>query len=423
MKLRKVAAEEPFVLAAMASLLGALVWLNLRPRLLLQFFYSAEMLALTHLVTLGFASSLVQGLSQRLVPQLLSVARPTPRAAWGHCVAWLLGASGIVFHFAVEGFVGMAWATLLTLAAALWFCRNFAGVWRAARGGDPVARWVAASCCHFALVATLGASYAALRVWGIGAAWLGAPLLDRLGAHLHLGLVGWIGGAIFGWQLKFLPGTRASERVERWRFWTVQLGLLLLTAALIGGAPTLRGGALLVAAGLAARSVPALASWRRNAPGRVEIAAHALLLLLAVVGVALAFDWPAADAPLRYPLELAYGYVGLLGWVVLTVIGTSWKLFSTWVWEERFLPERGLKPTPRASDLPSAWLRDGSAFAVVAGLALTVAAILRSADGSAPLLLLRGGLALHLLGVLLFAAQFLRIARWELLQLDWHPPR
>lgn len=75
MKLRKIAAEEPFVLAAMASLLGALVWLNLRPRLLLQFFYSAEMLALTHLVTLGFASSLVQGLSQRLVPQLLSVDR------------------------------------------------------------------------------------------------------------------------------------------------------------------------------------------------------------------------------------------------------------------------------------------------------------------------------------------------------------
>ncbi len=419
MKLRKVAAEEPFVMTAMASLLGALIWLNLRPRLLLQFFYSAEMLALTHLVTLGFASSLVQGLSQRLVPRLLGVAAPSPRAAWGHCICWLIGASGIVFHFAVEGFVGMAWATLLVVATAVWFFRNFAGVWRVARVGDPVARWVAASCCHFVLVATLGASYAALRVWGVGATWLGAPLIDRLAAHFHLGLVGWIGGAIFGWQLKFLPGTRASPVLERARFWAVQLGLVLVASALLGGAPTLRIGAVLTALGLAARSIPALATWRRNAPGRIEIAAHALLLLLGAVGVALAFDLPTADSPLRYPLELAYGYVALLGWLLLTIVGTSWKLFSAWVWEERFQPDRGLKPTPAAAQLPSAWLRDGSALLIVAGLAVTVTAILLSISGPPHESLLRVGLALHLLGVLLFAAQFIRIARWELLKLEW----
>ena len=423
MKLRKVAAEEPFVLTAMASLLGALVWLNLRPRLLFQFFYSAEMRALTHLVTLGFASSLVQGLSQRLVPQLLGVERPSAKAAWSHCIVWLLGAAGVVFHFAVEGFVGMAWATLLTLASALWFGRNFAGVWRVARAGDPVARWIAASCLHFALVAALGASYAALRVWGIGANWLGAPLVDRLAAHFHLGLVGWLGGAIFGWQLKFLPGTRASGPVERVRFWAVQLGLVLLTAALLAGVPTLRAGALLVAAGIVARSLPALASWRRNPPGRVEIAAHGVLLLLAAVGVAFAFDWPEPGSPLRYSLGLAYGYVALLCWVVLTVIGTSWKLFSAWVWEERFLPVRRLEPTPRAAELPSAWLRKGSAGTLLVGGALTVAAIVSATDDYQPLLLLRTGLALHLVGVVLFAVQFIRIARWELLKLEWQPPR
>lgn len=419
------------MLAAMASLLGALVWLNLRPRLLLQFFYSAEMLALTHLVTLGFASSLVQGLSQRLIPRLLPVAAPRPPAAWSHCAAWLLGAAGLVWHFAAERFEGMAWSTLLILAAACGFARNFAGVFAAARAGDPVARWIAASCAWFVAVALLGASYAALRVWGIGASWLGAPLVDRLAAHFHAGLLGWLGGAIFGWQLKFLPGTRAGPRAERARFWAVQLGLLALTAGLLAGVASLStAGALLAAAGTIARSVPALLTWRRNAPGRVEIAAHGVLLLLALGGVALACGWPAAESPLRYAFSLAYGLVALFGWVVLTVIGTSWKLFSAWVWEERFLPERGTKPTPRASDLPSSKLRDGSAAALVAGLALTVAAILAAAgtDGDAgepgglTLGLLRTGLALQLAGVLLFVVQFVRIARWELLRIEYRPP-
>ena len=53
----KAPAEEPFVLAAMLSLLAAAIWMALRPALLLGFFYSPENLALTHLVTLGFLTA------------------------------------------------------------------------------------------------------------------------------------------------------------------------------------------------------------------------------------------------------------------------------------------------------------------------------------------------------------------------------
>ncbi|HVQ25300.1 MAG TPA: hypothetical protein VMV01_08980, partial [Planctomycetota bacterium] len=71
---QKAAAEEPFILTALLSLLAASLWMALRPELLLQFFYSPEHLALTHLVTLGFLTSLIMGVLLRVAPEALGVA-------------------------------------------------------------------------------------------------------------------------------------------------------------------------------------------------------------------------------------------------------------------------------------------------------------------------------------------------------------
>ncbi len=418
MKLRKVAAEEPFVLTAMVSLVAAAIWLNVRHGLLRNFFYSTEMLALTHVVTLGFASSIVQGVMQRLAPRSFRIEVGSRRLAFVQCGLYLVGASGMVVHFARERWTGLAWAALLVLLAALLLAWNFRALFGVAWRGEWGARWVAASLAHFVVAAFLGTAFAMLRVYGVGGSMWTAPLLDRLGAHAHVALLGWIGGAIFGYQLKLLPATRASPRCEALRFALVQGGLVGLVACLLAASSVASWFAAAIAAGVALRSVPAITRIGRNLPGLWETVAHGLLLLLAGVGVALVFGWPDAQSPRRYSLELAYGFVALFGWVLLTVMGTSWKLFSTWVWEERFLPEKGVKPIPPVCQLPSKLLRDSSGACLTVG-ALGVAACIVVESESSPL---RFFLALHLLGVLCFVANFVRIARWELLQLEYRPP-
>jgi hypothetical protein len=427
--LSKTAAEEPFVLTAMLSLVGATVWMQLRARMLLQFFYSAEMLALTHLVTLGFASSIVQGVMQRLAPRSFGMKGPSRRAAWIHCGLYLLGASGLVVHFALERGTGMAWSAGTLLVAALGLCWNFRQLFGKALApgpagfvdGDWGARWVAASLVHFVLAAFLGASYATAKTTGFGAQLWSAPLLERLGAHLHLALVGWIGGAIHGYQRKLLPAVRASPRVEAVRFVLVQGGLLgLVVSLLVGSESAARLAAPVFAAtialGIALDSVPAIVRMGHNLPGLWETVAHGLLLALAGVGVALAFGFPAPDSDLRFPLELAYAFVALLGWVLLTVMGTSWKLFATWVWEERFLPEKGTKPIPPVRALSSKPLVAASGAAITIG-ALGVAGSIVASSLPA----LRLFLVVHAAGVLCFVVNFARIARWELLQLEYRP--
>jgi len=418
----KAGAEEPFVLAAMVSLQAATVWLNLRPNLLLQFFYSPETLALTHLVTLGFASAIILGVMQRLAPHTFGYPPPSRKAALWQCAFWLLGAAGMVFHFWLERWIGLLWAAFLVLAAILWQCVNHRGVFARALRRDAVdwgARWVALSLVHFALAAALGCLFALARVHGVGGALLTAPLLDRLAAHFHLASLGWIGGAIFGYQLRLLPGTRASGRVEALRFVLLQGGLLALAGVLMAGAgEAARWCALPIAAAIALRSVPVLLSFGVNRPGRIEIAAHGLLLLLAAGGLALTFGHPAEDDERRLACELAYAYVALFGWILLTVLGTSWKLFSVWVWQERYAADLGRRPVPAVAALPSAPLRHVAAVALAVGvLGVAVAIVV----GHAPLL--RIALGVQLLGTLAFLGHFLSMARHELFGGRFTAPR
>jgi hypothetical protein len=420
-QLKKVAAEEPFVLTAMASFLTALVWLTLRPQLLTQFFYSPETLALTHLVTLGFASSIVQGVTQRLAPRTFGIAPPPRWRALLQCALYLIATSGLVVHFLLFHWVGLAWSAGLLVVAAALLAWNFRAIVQRAFARGPAdwpARWVAASLGWFLVAALLGASFGVLKGYGVGGTLLGAPLLDRLASHLHVGLLGWIGGAIFGYQWKLLPATRSSNAMEAWRFGLYQLGLAAMANAYLAGAESLaRWCALPIVAAIALRSVPAIVRRGGNRAGFWETVAHGLLLLLAATGLALAFEWLPRDPERRPALQFAYAYVALFGWILLTVMGTSWKLFSVWIWEERFLPERAIRPIPAVSQLPSPLLRDLGGSALTLGVLGVASGILLDS-----LPAIRVALAVELLGAACFVAQFVRLARWELLKLEYRPP-
>jgi len=67
------------------------VW---RRSLLLEYFYFAPLLALTHLATLGFLSSLMMGMLYRIAPMLLGVEARSRPVATLQLVLFLVGAWG-----------------------------------------------------------------------------------------------------------------------------------------------------------------------------------------------------------------------------------------------------------------------------------------------------------------------------------------
>ena len=141
-----------------------------------------------------------------------------------------------------------------------------------------------------------------------------------------------------------------------------------------------------------------------------------LLLLAAASGVALSFGWPDVADPARGRVQLAYGFLGVFGFMVLTVVTVAFKLFPMWVWKERFQKDFGKKPVPGMKELHSEKLRVAANVGIFTGVLLTAVAIATSNPT-----LVNISTPLVLLGVISFVANFVRVARWELLKLDYKP--
>ncbi len=399
--------ENPFILTALVCLLTGSLWLWARHSLLLEYFYSTEMLALTHLMTLGFVTSLMMGVLLKMAPMSLGIEARSPRLVRIQFWLFAVGASGMVFHFWISEWVGMAWATLLVLAAAIVQLFNFSPVFTRAAGGDWVARYVASSMVYLVLAATLGGLLGFNKALELESGLLGGVFITNLFAHIHLAAVGWVTTMIFGFQLKLVPSTRGEERFLPVRFLLLQLGTLGLVGSLLADASwEAPFAALLVVAVL----------WQAWGPTRALVTGRAreweviplwFLSATAITGMLLALGLPAPDDPLRLQVQFAYGYAGLVGWIVLTIVIVAFKLFPTWVWQKRFLSELGVKPVPAMKDLYNHRLRIVSNLLVTIGVVGTVAGILGQVR-----ILVAIAPGLVFAGLLGFAFNFFRLARW-----------
>ena len=407
---------EPFILVAMPSLVGASVWLWQRHALLLEYFYMPELLALTHLVTLGFVTSISMGVLPRLLPTLLSVQPRSRRLAALQFGLFLVGASGMVFHFWIEEWIGMGWATLLVVAAGLVQLANLRDVWPLARQGNWTARYVAAALVGLPLAASVGALIGMNKALALESSLLPASFLGALYAHIHLAAVGWVINLIFGFQLELVPTTGGAARWLPVRFWMLQGGVLGLAAALLFDLP---------GAGAFATLVVVAVGWHVLGPTRAFLAGRLrelalvpmwLLFLCAVAGWLMATDLVPESHEARSRLQAAYGYVGLYGWFGLTIVAMAFKLFPMWVWKARFQEHFGKRPVPGMKDLYSHRLKAVADAALATGVVAVGGGALLASRAA-----LQIGTLLALVGVVGFLANFVRMARWELLKLEYQP--
>ena len=406
------------MLTAMASLLGGTLWMWVRHRQFLEYFYSPEFLALTHVITLGFVTSLMMGVILRLAPMSLRVNPRSARLARIQFVLFFVGATGMIFHFWRDGWNGMAWATLLVLAAATVQLVNFSGVWRCAFGGDKIAPYVAAAMVYLVLAASLGALLGFNKILLRETSLLPGRFTSNLFAHMHLAGIGWVTTMIFGFQLTLVPTTRGRESLLPIRFWLLQVGILGLAISFLADFPWRAPFAtvlLVVVAWQAWGPVRAFVTGRAR---EWEVVPLVILVATAVAGVLLAFGIPAPENPLRMRVQLAYGYAALLGWIVLTITTVAFKLFPIWVWKERFQRDFGKTAVPGMKDLYNHRLRALSNVLVTVGVLVTVVGIVSVRSE-----ILAVSLGLVFGGVVCFAINFVMMARWALLDLEYHPAR
>ncbi|HJO38086.1 MAG: hypothetical protein QGF21_00620 [Vicinamibacterales bacterium] len=334
------------------------------PRSVAGFYYHPRMLAVVHLVTLGWISLSILGALYIVGPLALRAPLPAGRGdtwAWG---ASVVGVSGIVSHFWIDELSGMAYSAVLVMAGFAWVGgRVVRSLWTA-----PVPTAVKA---HVVL-AFANVLLAALFGLTIGIDKLGVvdlvpgDALRHALAHAHLAGIGWatmvavgVGYRLFPMVLPAAMPTGAPIVASAILLEAGALGLFVGLATGAGAVVRASAGATLAGIGVFLSQVIWMRRHRRPAPparpspefGSVHaLLAVAYLGLSAGCGLVLSIAPPSA-AMLR--LASVYGVFALLGFLGQLIVGMESRLLPLHAWYWAFADSGWTGPVRSPHDMPS----------------------------------------------------------------------
>ena len=325
-------------------LLTAFLALAFDPAALAGFFYHPKMLAVVHLVTLGWITGSILGALHLILPMAMRTPLPVRRLDRWAFWLFVVGVLGMVSHFWIDDLGGMVWSTgpvLVALTRVGWRVTSALG-----RAPIPFEHRLP---FFLAFANLLAAGLLGLLI-GIDKTTEILPgfVLDHVAAHAHLAALGWATFMVMGSAYRLLPmvlpSAVPSGRSLVVASVTTEIGLVALSAALFGGSRLALPAAAVFVAGVGiflsrlrwmlANPRPAPKQLRRPDLGVLHIASAFAYLLVAVgLGGAVLL---MKDSDLRLGLLMAYGVTGLVGFLSQMVVGISVRLLPLFSWMREF---------------------------------------------------------------------------------------
>lgn len=310
------------------------------PRGVSGFFYHARMLGIVHLVTLGWITASILGSLYIVGPIALRISIP---AGWLDYTAFalvLIGVVGMVAHFWMQEYGGMAWSAITVGTGILIVGAHVAWRLRGASLPSAVSAHIILAFLNVGGAATAGVLIGFDKVYHF----LPGFVLANVFAHAHLAAIGWASMMVVGIAYRLLPMVLPSAMPKGPTMWIsailLEVGVCGLFVTLLWRNPFLWVFALIVNAGFTAffshvvwmlrrpRSRPP--GLRRPDPAVLHAAAAFLWLIAAAsLGVWLTLAEPSANT-LR--LAMAYGVFGLVGFLAQMVVGMESRLLPIFAW-------------------------------------------------------------------------------------------
>ena len=310
------------------------------PRASAGFFYHSKMVAIVHLVTLGWITSSILGSVYIVGPATLGVALPERRRDFLAFIAVTVGIVGMIAHFWIEELGGMAWSAAAVTSGMLIVMARLAAGLRLAPIPGGVKLHIGLAAVNLVGAASAGILLGLDKVHHF----LPGFVLSNVFAHAHLAAVGWATMMVVGIGYRLLPMVIPAKAPAGWTLYAsavfIELGVSVLFAALILQSHWSRIGAMLIIAGLGcfAAHVAAMMRHRSKKPAGapaidfavLHAAAAGLSLIVACsLGIYLVLT-PASDLSLR--LAIAYGVFGLVGFLAQMVVGMQARLVPMLAW-------------------------------------------------------------------------------------------
>ena len=329
---------------AHVSMLLAVAVVAFDPVSLTGYFYHPLMIGVVHLVTLGWISGSIIGALFIVGPLVLRMPMPVSRLDYWAFAFYTIGVTGIVSHFWIEQYSGMAWSAAMVVLAVAQVTGKV--LRQLSRASIPlsVRLHIGLACINFVAAGVLGVLLGADREVDI----VPGSAISNVYAHAHLAGLGWATLMVVGVGYRLLPMVLPSAMPKGLRVVTslvlVQLGVMGVCWTLLMTGEASPGWAVFAVAGIV--TFLSGAAWMRRHPRRSPPArpqpdwgvGHALqslayLLTASLIGLALVL-MPTTTWTER--LAMLYGVVALLGFLSQVIIGMEHRILPLFQWQTSF---------------------------------------------------------------------------------------
>ena len=322
-------------------------------------FYHPRLVALVHLLTLAWITGSILGSLYIVGPLALRIPMVVRRVDWVGFASFLTGTIGMVSHFWIGTYDGMAWSAALVLvpiARAGWLTARSL---RRSAAPPAVLLHVALAFVNIAAAATLGILLGFNRTRGF----MTISPLAAMFAHAHLAAIGWAMMLVIGLSYRLipmmLPAAMPVGRSLALSAIFLETGLLLTVAALLSNSAWLPAGALLIVAGFASFVTRLRGALKHRLPRPPALpsrdwstwqthGAFLWLVVAVVLGIVLS---TGAGGDTRLTLMWVYAVAGLVGFLGQVIPGIAGRLVPMYAWYRAFA-KKGGPPERAVHDLP-----------------------------------------------------------------------
>ncbi len=408
----------PFYLYAAISFLAATVFLFTSTEAFTGHYFQPQILAITHIMAMGWGTMIILGASHQLVPVLIESKLCSNILAYTSFILAAIGIPLLVYSFYI---FDMGWPAQFggwfVVLAILAYLINIAISMAKSKSESIHAVFVFTATIWLFLTASLGLA----QVYNFTELILPAGSLHYLTLHAHAGIIGWFLLLILGIASRLIPMFLISKysnvKLLRWIYALINSALLLFVALFLypGNEALLFIPVVTIFIAISLFIYYCYCAYqlriRKKVDEQIKLSLLSVsMLLLPALLLIIVIVFLISTSGKQLNLILSYGFIIFFGWITAIILGMTFKTLPFIVWNKVYHHRSGLGKTPNPKDLFNSSIFKAMAIIYISGFILFAIGILLGTT-----MLLKTGAIFLLLTAVLY--------NWNLLKIFMHKPK
>ena len=400
-----------YIYAAFAFLISAILLLT-SSSAFTDHYFQPHILAITHLMALGWGTMIILGASHQLVPVLIEGKLYSDKLAYASFVFAGIGIPLLVYGFYAFNMHNPAkWGGRFILLSIIAYLINLGVSMSHSKKENIHALFVFTSVLWLFLTGALGLAL----VYNFTFNMFPHDSLHYLPLHVHAGVIVWFLMLIIGVGSRLIPmfliSKYTSTKLLKWIFVLINGALIsyILIFYFIKITEVILLPWLMLFAGIALFIFYCYSAFKHrirkqvDEPMKVSLLA-VMLIIIPLILLLIAIVTATLYAQENIALSLSYGFLIFFGWITAIILGMTFKTLPFIVWNKVYHKRSGIGKTPNPKDLFSNTAFKVMSMSYIAGLLLFVTGSLMI-----QLLLIQCGAVLILTAASLYVFNVLKV--------------